>query len=65
MIRQTKLQLRHYLQQINQIEGSEVSLIQIQKMFVVKELQIYNQLNRFKSGEKLLLGLIWCPTKYS
>jgi len=45
------------------MQGSEYSLIQIQKWFILKEKAIYTQLNKLKTGDKLLMGLMWCPAK--
>jgi vacuolar-type H+-ATPase subunit I/STV1 len=42
---------------------SEYSLIKIFKWFLIKERSIYNELNKLKNGEKILMGLFWCPTK--
>lgn len=63
MIRQTKLQLKQYLREINRVPDSEYSLIQIYKWIILKEKAIYSQLNRLKTGERLLMGLMWCPKK--
>ena len=62
-LRQTRQQLRQYLIDINIMSDSDYSLLQVYKWFVVKEKAIYTQLNMLKQGEKLLIGLFWCPAK--
>lgn len=63
LIKTTKSQLKEYLRQINTIQGSDYSLIKVYKWFIIKEKSLYITLNMLKQGEKLLMGLMWCPTK--
>lgn len=60
----TKQEIQKYLFEINKI-GSEshYSTIQIYKWFILKEKAIYSTLNMLKNGEKILIGMFWCPTK--
>jgi vacuolar-type H+-ATPase subunit I/STV1 len=30
----------------------------------LKERAIYRELNKLKNGDKILMGLVWCPKKY-
>ena len=46
------------------MRDSDYSIVQIYKWFIIKEKAIYNYLNYLKSGEKILIGLMWCPAKY-
>jgi V-type H+-transporting ATPase subunit a len=62
-IQQTKMHLKDYLKQINLNEDSDYSLIKVFKWFVLKERSIFVELNKLKDGDKLLMGLFWCPTK--
>jgi V-type H+-transporting ATPase subunit a len=64
LINQTKIQLKNYLIEINLMKESELSLIQIQKWYILKERAIYRELNKLKNGDKILMGLMWCPKKY-
>ena len=65
LIIQTKQQLIQLLHQINKIKGNNYySLMKVYQWFIIKEKSIYSTLNMFKSGEKLLIGLMWCPTKF-
>lgn len=57
------MQLKDYLTDINRVKDSDLSLIQIYKWFVLKERAIYNELNKLRDGDKILMGLFWCPTK--
>jgi V-type H+-transporting ATPase subunit a len=62
-IQQTKMHLKEYLKQINLMPDSEYSLVKVFKWFIIKERSIYTELNKLRDGEKLLMGLFWCPTK--
>lgn len=64
LIKQTRLQLRDFLININRFNDSNYSLIELFKWFVVKEKSIYVELNKLKYSDKILMGLVWCPTKY-
>jgi hypothetical protein len=55
--------LKQYLIDINNIRDSDYSLTMVYKWFIVKERAIYTHLNMLKSGDKILIGLMWCPTK--
>lgn len=46
------------------MEGVEYSLLEIYRCFILKEKSIYVELNKLKFSEKILMGLIWCPTKF-
>lgn len=46
------------------MNGSEYSLIQIYKWFVVKEKAIFTELNKLQNREQIFMGLFWCPAKY-
>jgi TolA-binding protein len=64
LINQTKTQLKNYLTEINTMNSSDLSLIQIQKWYILKEKAIYKELNKLKNGDKILMGLFWCPKKF-
>lgn len=55
-------EVKKYLESINRAENTDASAIQIYKWFVIKEKALYENLNRLKMGDKLLVGLFWCPT---
>ena len=57
----TKEEIRKYLTSINAFEESKVSSIQIYKWFIRKEKWLYSTLNKFKNGNRLLIGLFWLP----
>lgn len=46
------------------MSGGDYSLLEIYKWFILKEKSIYIELNKLKFSEKILMGLLWCPTKY-
>lgn len=58
----TRDNIKKYLMSINQLEGSECSVSEIYRWYVVKEKSLYTQLNCLKTGNKLYTGLFWCPT---
>ena len=62
----TKKTLKGFLIDINKINGgkSEYSLIQIFKWFILKEMTIYNELNKLQDSSNILVGLFWSPAKY-
>lgn len=49
---------------MNKMEGGSYSLLEIYKWFILKEKAIYIELNKLKYSEKILMGLLWCPTKF-
>ena len=55
-------EVRNYLMKINKMENMSTSVIQLYKWFVLKEKELYNNLNKLKMGDRLLIGLFWCPT---
>lgn len=57
----TNEEVKKYLQSINKAENTTASAIQIYKWFVIKEKALYENLNKLKMGDKLLVGLFWCP----
>ena len=61
-VMQTTLdEIRKYLISINRADNTETSAIQIYKWFVLKEKALYENLNKLKMGDRLLVGLFWCP----
>ncbi|CDW71883.1 v-type atpase 116kda subunit family protein [Stylonychia lemnae] len=60
----TKKSIKDYLIKINKMQGAEYSLLEIYKCFILKEKSIYIELNKLKFSEKILMGLLWCPTKF-
>lgn len=61
---QTKNSIKDYLIKINKMQGAEYSLLEIYKCFILKEKSLYIELNKLKFSEKILMGLLWCPTKF-
>ena len=58
----TRTEIRKYLESINRLEdGEQTSAILVYKWFVLKEKELYRQLNLLKRGERLFIGLFWCP----
>lgn len=57
----TNDEVRNYLMKINKMENTETSVIQLYKWFVIKEKALYENLNKLKMGDRLLIGLFWCP----
>ena len=51
-----------YIKAINTLEGSQVSKIQLYKMFLLKEKILYENLNKMKLGKKFFVGAFWLPT---
>lgn len=63
----TNEEVRNYLTKVNKMENSDSSVIQLYKWFVIKEKALNENLNKLKMGDRLLVGLFWCPasqTKY-
>ena len=58
----TNDEVRNYLVKINKMQDTETSVIQLYKWFVIKEKALYENLNKLKMGDRLLVGLFWCPT---
>ena len=44
-------------------DADDVSLVMVYKQFLEKDKIIYSTLNMFKPSNKLLVGLVWVPTK--
>ena len=61
LINETRRQLRQYLITINKLGDNEFSLLKVYKWFILKERAIYTELNKLKDGDKILMGLFWCP----
>lgn len=57
----TEKEIRNYLISINRAENTDASAIQLYKWFVIKEKALYENLNKLKMGNRLLIGLFWCP----
>jgi V-type H+-transporting ATPase subunit a len=57
----TNDEVRNYLMKINRMDNTETSVIQLYKWFVIKEKALYENLNKLKIGDRLLVGLFWCP----
>ena len=57
----TNDEVKKYLMSVNHTEHSDASAIQLYKWFVIKEKALYENLNKLKKGDKLLVGLFWCP----
>ncbi|CAI2384126.1 unnamed protein product [Moneuplotes crassus] len=55
-------EIRNYLIEINKMNNTVSSTIQLYKWFIVKEKALYNNLNKLKMGSNLLVGLFWCAT---
>jgi V-type H+-transporting ATPase subunit a len=58
----TNDEVRNYLMKINRMENTDTSVIQLYKWFVIKEKALYESLNKLKMGDRLLVGLFWCPS---
>lgn len=58
----TNDEVRKYLLNVNRTENTDSSVIQLYKWFVIKEKALYENLNKLKMGDRLLVGLFWCPT---
>lgn len=57
----TNEELRKYLVSINRVENTDASALIIYKWFVIREKALYENLNKLKMGDSLLVGLFWCP----
>jgi V-type H+-transporting ATPase subunit a len=57
----TNEEVRNYLTKVNKMENSDASVIQLYKWFVIKEKALNENLNKLKMGDRLLVGLFWCP----
>lgn len=65
LIRRTNEEIVKYLISINQVEGIRISPIMFYKWYTQKERYLYQELNKFKNGKKLLFGLFWAPKSQS
>lgn len=63
-INESKRTLKDFMETINNLQGSEYSLIQIFKWYAVKEKAIYTELNKLRPQDKVFVGYFWCPTRF-
>ena len=64
LISQSRAQFVNYLNVYNPLkDADDVSLVMVYKQFLEKDKIIYSTLNMFKPSNKLLVGLVWVPTK--
>jgi V-type H+-transporting ATPase subunit a len=61
MLRKTKKQLKEYLQQINMAEGCPFSLLEVYRLYFLKEKVVYLTLNQFQQESNLFVGFFWSP----
>lgn len=53
--------MKKYLHAINYKHGSHVSSLELWKWMLLKETQIYSNLNKMKRNDKFFMGLFWTP----
>lgn len=67
LIEQTSGRLKEFLRDVQKISQhpqateNNISLIQLYKLFLNKEKQLFASLNKFKKGDKLFMGFGWIP----
>lgn len=59
LIKVTREHVRHYLQEVNKIPDSRVSLLAFYSQFLKREKSIYCYLNKFKREGSLVYGVCW------
>lgn len=65
LISRSRSEFVDYLNVYNPLKDKDdVSLVMVYKQFLKKDQIIYRTLNMFKSCNRLLVGLVWVPTKY-
>ena len=64
VIVESKRRLKDFMETINNLQGSEYSLIQIFKWYATQEKAIYSELNKLRAQDKVLVGYFWCPHKF-
>lgn len=65
LISRSRSEFVDYLNVYNPLkDADDVSLVMVYKQFLTKDQIIYRTLNMFKSCNRLLVGLVWVPTKF-
>ncbi|CAI2384062.1 unnamed protein product [Moneuplotes crassus] len=54
-------EIKEYLKAVNTLEGTQISKIQLYKLYLAKEKYLYENLNKMKIGRNLFIGLFWLP----
>ena len=57
----TQMQYKKYLYTITALENSYLSTPIMYKWILMKEIAMYQTLNKMKAGETLFQGLFWVP----
>ena len=64
MISRSRSEFVDYLNVYNPLkDADDVSLVMVYKQFLTKDQIIYRTLNMFKLCNRLLVGLVWVPSK--
>lgn len=67
LIGHTRQRLKEYLKDIQKIsqhkaDANTSSLLEIYRLFLLKEKALFSSLNKLKKEDKLYLGFCWIPT---
>ena len=52
---------KEYLKAVDVLEGTQISRIQLYKLYLMKEKNLYENLNKMKQSQNLFVGVFWLP----